>query len=117
MIKALRYWLDAIGLINEVKTQNRIRKESDTIEVFISPLFHMLKNRNKAFAQVRKVIFHMGRNFFVIIAGNKSICFQFPKLLCQAGFCNITNMSAKFPETVYILKCDIINNFYFPFTA
>ena len=53
-------------------------------KVFISPLFHMFKDGNEAFPQVSKIIFHMGRDFFVIVTGNESVCFQFPKLLCQA---------------------------------
>ena len=54
------------------------------IKVFITPLLHMLKDRNEAFAQIRKVIFHMRRDFLIIMAGNKAVGFQFPKLLCQA---------------------------------
>ena len=52
-------------------------------EVFLSPLFHVFKYGNKAFSQVSEIIFHMGRDFFVIMAGNEAVRFQFPKLLCQ----------------------------------
>ena len=69
-------------------------------KIFISPLFHMLKYGNEAFPQVSKVIFHIGRDFFVIMAGNESVCFQFPKLLCQARFRNTADMPAKLSEAV-----------------
>ena len=54
------------------------------IEIFIAPLFHMFKDRDETFSQSGKVILHMGRDFFVIMAGNEPVRFQFPKLLCQA---------------------------------
>ena len=86
-------------------------------EVFISPLFHVFKDRNKTFSQVSKVIFHTGRHFFIIMAGNEAVRFQFPKLLRQARFRNIADMPAKRSEAVYIPKGDVINDFNFPFAA
>ena len=77
----------------------------------------MFKDGNETFSQVSKVVFYMGRDFFVIMAGNESVCFQFTELFCQARFRNIPNMSAKFSEAMYISKGDVINDFNFPFTT
>ena len=88
-----------------------------SIKVFIAPLLHMFKDGNKAFPQLSKMVFHMGRHFFVIMAGNESVCFQFPKLLCQTRFRNLADLPAKLSKAVYILKGDVINDFNFPFTA
>ena len=53
-------------------------------KVFFSPLFHMFKDRDETFPQVREVVFYMGRNLLEVMAGDESVRFQFPELLCQA---------------------------------
>lgn len=83
----------------------------------LSPLFHMLHYRQKTVTQFRQVIFYAERQLVIIMPRQYTECLKLSELFCQGGLCDITDAATQFPKTVYIFKCNIIKNFYFPFAS